>query len=102
MRPAKTLGELFSADVSDPRTYWAQQLRKQVEAWNGVIDKYLRPVEILAGSPTQLMSLGESVHELRRNALAATYSLRNIATANIARLPSLLALQLRRERAAAA
>jgi hypothetical protein len=34
------------------------------------------------------MSLGESVHELRRGALGATYSLRNIATGNIARLPA--------------
>ena len=53
--------------------------RKQVDAWNAVIDKYLRPVEILAASPPQLMSLGESVHEFRREALAATFSLRNIA-----------------------
>lgn len=96
-RPAKVLIEMLPADGSDPRTYWAQQVGKQVDAWNAVIDKYLRPVEILAASPPQLMSLGESVHEFRREALAATFSLRNIATANIARLPSLLALHHRRD-----
>jgi hypothetical protein len=96
-RPAKALVEMLPADGSDPRTYWAQQVRRQVDAWNAVIDKYLRPVEILAASPPQLMSLGESVHEFRREAIAATFSLPNIATGNIARLPSLLAFHLRRD-----
>ena len=96
-RPAKALVEMLPADGSDPRTYWAQQVRKQVDAWNALIDKYLRPVEILAASPSLLMSLGGSVHEFRREAISATFSLRNIATANIASLPSLLAFQLRRD-----
>ena len=71
VRPAKTLVQTLPADGSDPRTYWARQVAKQVEAWNAVIEKYLRPVEILAASPPQLMSLGESAHEFRREALAA-------------------------------
>jgi hypothetical protein len=39
-RPAKVLVESLSADGSDPRTYWAQQVGKQVDAWNAVIDRY--------------------------------------------------------------
>ena len=97
VRPAKVLAEVLPADGSDPRTYWAQQVGKQVDAWNAVIDKYLRPVEILAASPPQLMSLGESVHEFRREALASTFSLRNIATANISRLAALLEFHHRRD-----
>jgi cyclic beta-1,2-glucan synthetase len=96
-RPAKVLVDSLSADEGDPRTYWAQQVGKQVDAWNAVIDRYLRPVEILAASPPQLMSLGESVHELRRGALGAAYSLRNIATGNITRLPALLSFHGRRD-----
>ncbi len=96
-RPAKTLVELLPADGSDPRTYWAQQVAKQVGAWNAVIDKYLRPVEILAASPPQLISLGESVHEFRREALCATFSLRNMAAGKIARMDSLLGLHGRRD-----
>ena len=72
-------------------------MEKQVEAWNGVIDRYLRPLEILAASPAQLMSLGATAHECRRDALAATYSLRNIASAGIAGLTTLVAFQLRRD-----
>ena len=96
-RPAKALVQVLPADGTDPRTYWARQVAKQVEAWNAVIDKYLRPVEILAALPPQIMSLGESAHEFRREALAAIFSLQNIATTNIPRLSSLLAFQLRRD-----
>ncbi len=96
-RPAKALVQALPADGNDPRTYWVQQVQKQVGAWNAVIDKYLRLVEVLASSPQQLMSLGEFAHECRREALAATFSLRNIATANIPRLATLLAFQLRRD-----
>ena len=82
---------------SDPHLYWAQQISKQVAAWNGVIDKYLRPVEILMSPPAQLMSLGEATHESRREALAATFSLRNIAIEGIAGLVPLLPFFQRRE-----
>ncbi|PYL50851.1 MAG: glycosyl transferase, partial [Verrucomicrobia bacterium] len=76
----------YRGQETDPRAYWAQQISKQVAAWNGVIDKYLRPVEILMSPPAQLMSLGEATHESRREALAATFSLRNIAIEGIAGL----------------
>src|SRR4029079_2931814 len=82
---------------TDPRVYWAQQISKQVAAWNGVIDKYLRPVEILMSPPAQLMSLGEATHESRREALAATFSLRNIAIEGIAGLVPLLPFYQRRD-----
>ena len=89
--PAQDLVLFFHGPETDPRTYWAQQLAKQVAAWNAVIDKYFRPVEILMASPTQLMSLGEAAHERRRDALAATFSLRNIATEGITGALPLLA-----------
>ncbi len=97
LRPAKALVQSVPADGADPRRYWAEQIEKQVGAWNEVIDKYLRPVEILAASPPQLMSLGESVHEWRREVLAAVFSLQNMATSHIPRLSALLALQLGRD-----
>jgi cyclic beta-1,2-glucan synthetase len=87
----------FRGEETDPRTYWAQQISKQVAAWNGVIDKYLRPVEILMAPPAQLMSLGEATHESRREALAATFSLRNIAIEGISGLVPLLAFHELRE-----
>ncbi len=90
-RHAKAIEEALPADGSDPRAYWARQVAKQVEAWNAIIDKYLRPVEVLAASPPQLMSLGETAHEFRREALAATFSLRDLATTDIPRLSALLA-----------
>ena len=87
----------YRGQETDPRVYWAQQISKQVAAWNGVIDKYLRPVEILMSSPAQLMSLGEATHESRREALAATFSLRNIAIEGIPGLVPLLPFYQRRE-----
>ena len=87
----------FHGEETDPRVYWAQQISKQVAAWNGVIDKYLRPVEILMAPPAQLMSLGEATHESRREALAATFSLRNIAIEGISGLVPLLAFHGERE-----
>src|SRR5581483_11973683 len=94
---AQDLLDHFRGQETDLRAYWAQQISKQVEAWNAVIDKYLRPVEILMASPSQLMSLGEAAHECRREALAATFSLRNIAIEGISGLVPLLAFQERRE-----
>src|SRR5437016_840615 len=47
--------------------------------------------------PAQLMSLGEATHESRREALAATFSLRNIAIEGISGLVPLLAFHERRE-----
>jgi cellobiose phosphorylase len=47
--------------------------------------------------PAQLMSLGEATHESRRDALAATFSLRNIAIEGISGLVPLLAFHERRE-----
>ena len=87
----------YRGQEADPRVYWAQQISKQVAAWNGVIDKYLRPVEILMSPPAQLMSLGEATHESRREALAATFSLRNIAIEGISGLVPLLPFYQRRE-----
>src|SRR5881409_909797 len=87
----------YRGQETDPRVYWAQQVSKQVAAWNGVIDKYLRPVEIVMSPPAQLMSLGEATHESRREALAATFSLRNIAVEGIPGLVPLLPVYQRRE-----
>src|SRR5215471_16007575 len=87
----------YPGQETDPPVYWAQQVSKQVAAWNGVIDKYLRPVEILISSPAQLMSLGEATHESRRQALAATFSLRNIAIEGISGLVPLLPFYQRRD-----
>jgi cyclic beta-1,2-glucan synthetase len=87
----------YRGEETDPRVYWAQQISKQVAAWNGVVDKYLRPVEILMSPPAQLMSLGEATHESRREALAATFSLRNIAIEGISGLVPLLPFYQRRE-----
>jgi cyclic beta-1,2-glucan synthetase len=96
-QPAQDLLRHFRGQETDLRTYWAQQISKQVAAWNAVIDKYLRPVEILMASPAQLMSLGDATHESRREALAATFSLRNIAIEGISGLVPLLAFHERRE-----
>ena len=96
-QPAKELAQTFFTGESDPRAYWPRQVEKQVEAWNAIIDRYLRPLEILAASPARLMSLGETAHECRRDALAATYSLRNIAGSGITGMATLVAFQLRRE-----
>ncbi len=95
--PAQDLLLFFHGPETDPRAYWAQQVAKQVAAWNAVIDKYFRPVEILMAPPSQLMSLGEAAHERRRDALAATFSLRNIATEGIPGLVPLLAFHGQRE-----
>ena len=96
-QPAKELAQTFFTDEGDPRAYWPRQVEKQVEAWNGIIDRYLRPLEILVAAPAQLMSLGTTAHECRRDALAATYSLRNIASAGITGMATLVAFQLRRD-----
>jgi len=101
LRAAQSLAQdllLFSDEREiDPRAYWAQQAAKQVAGWNAVIDKYFRPVEMLMASPSQLMSLGETAHELRREALGGIFSLRNIATEGIAGLVPLLAFHGERE-----
>ncbi len=96
-QPAQDLLQQFHGEETEPPVYWARQISNQVAAWNGVIDKYLRPVEMLMALPAQLMSLGEVAHESRREALAATFSLRNIAVEGISGLVSLLAFQERRE-----
>ncbi len=96
-QPAQDLLLPYRGRETDSRAYWARQISKQVAAWNGVIDKYLRPVEILMSPPAQLMSLGEATHESRREALAATFSLRNIAIEGISGLVPLLPLYQRRE-----
>ena len=87
----------YRGQETDPYVYWAQQVSKQAAAWNSVIDKYLRPVEILMSPPAQLMSLGEATHESRREALAATCSLRNLAIEGIFGLVPLLPFYQRRE-----
>jgi cyclic beta-1,2-glucan synthetase len=96
-QPAQDLLRHFHGEETEPRVYWARQISKQVAVWNGVIDKYLRPVEILMAPPAQLMSLGEAAHESRRQALAATFSLRNIAVEGIPGLEPLLAFHGRGE-----
>jgi len=94
---AQELQSHFRKSDSNPHSYWAQQVAKQIAAWNAIIDKYLRPVEILTDAPAQLVLLGEGAHECRREALAATFSLRNIATEGIPGLVPLLAFRERRE-----
>src|SRR5438094_8769480 len=96
-QPAEDLLLHYRGRETDSRAYWVQQISKQVAAWNVVIDKYLRPVEILMSPPAQLMSLGEATHESRREALAATFSLRNIAIEGISGLVPLLPFYQRRE-----
>ncbi|MGI8890293.1 MAG: glucoamylase family protein, partial [Chthoniobacterales bacterium] len=95
--PARELSETLFTDEGDPRGYWPRQIEKQILAWNEVIDRYLRPLEILAAAPPQLMSLGTAAHEDRREALAATYSLNNIAVSNLPGLAALMAFQNRRD-----
>ncbi|MDH5275328.1 MAG: glycosyl transferase, partial [Gammaproteobacteria bacterium] len=90
------MSDALPADGSDPCTYWAQAVRRQVTAWNGVIDSYLKPVEILAAPPPELMSLGDAALDFRRDALAATFSLQVLATGSIAQLPPMLEFQIRR------
>ncbi|MEO8439167.1 MAG: glucoamylase family protein [Spartobacteria bacterium] len=97
--PAQDLAaNLFPAE-GDPRAYWPRQIARQVASWNEVIDRYLRPVEVLATPPAQLISLGESAHECRREALTATFSLRNLARGGIPGLATLLAFSSRRAEA---
>jgi cyclic beta-1,2-glucan glucanotransferase len=88
---AQDLVLFFNGSETEPRAYWAHQVAKQVATWNAVIDKYFRPVEILMAPPSQLMSLGETAHEWRRDALGGIFSLRNIATEGISGLVPLLA-----------
>src|SRR5216117_1960482 len=95
--PTQDLLLFFHGRETDPRAYWAQQVAKEIGAWNAITDKYFRPVEILMAPPSQLMSLGEATHESRREALAATFSLRNIATEGIPGLVPLLAFHGERE-----
>ena len=94
---AQDLVLFFNGRETDPRSYWAHQVAKQVAAWNTVIDKYFRPVEILVAPPSQLTSLGETAHEWRREALSGTFSLRNIATEGISGLLPLLAFHGQQE-----
>src|SRR5206468_545160 len=56
-QPAQDLLLHYRGHETDPRAYWAQQISTQVAAWTGVIDKYLRPVEILMSPPAQLNEL---------------------------------------------
>lgn len=95
-QPARDLLQAFASSGTERRAYWAQQVVRQIEAWNGVIDKYLRPIEILMSPPAQLMSLGEAAHESRREALQAGFSLRNIAIEGIPGLAPLLSFHGRR------
>jgi cellobiose phosphorylase len=101
IRAARELAEdllrQYQGQEANPCMYWAQQVSKQVALWNGLIDKYLRPVEILMVPPGQLMSLGQATHESRREALTLTFSLRNIANEGIAGLEPLLPFYQRRE-----
>ena len=95
--PARELAQTLFPDQGEPRGAWAHQLERQVESWIGLIDRYLKPLEVLATPPPQLMSLGEKAHESRREALSATFSLRNIAHAGIPGLATLIAFHSRRE-----
>jgi len=92
-QPARKLESFFCEADSDPRVYWARQLSRHVAASNSIIDRYLRPVEILMAPPQQLVSLGEAAHECRREVLGATFSLRNIAVEGISGLAPLLAYE---------
>src|SRR5207237_8027028 len=69
-QPAQDLLLHYRGQETDPRAYWAQQISKQVAAWNGVIDKYLRPVEILMSPPAQFMTLGRGTQAPRGRELA--------------------------------
>ncbi len=91
------LAEKFFPEEGDPRAYWPGQIEKQIDDWNQIIERYLRPLEILAAPPAQLMSLGEGAHECRREALGANFTLRNIANANLPGLATLLAFRARRD-----
>ncbi len=89
-RPAQELLLHYRERETDSLVYWPQQIANQIAAWNGVIDKYLRPVEILVSPPVQLVSLGKASQESRQETLAATFSLRNIAAEGISGLVPLL------------
>ena len=91
--PARELAEAATAD--DPRFYWAQQIDKEVRAWNEIIDRYLKPLEILAAPPAQVLSIHGDAHAWRREALASPFSLASLAAGDIPRMALLLSYQAR-------
>jgi cyclic beta-1,2-glucan synthetase len=102
LRQARPLAAEVAVSFGEPGAnssgYWAQQVAKQVEAWNGVIDKYLQPAEILMEPPAELISLGGTARHSRQDALAAIFSLQNIAGEGITGLAPLLEFHGRKEK----
>lgn len=90
---AKELAESVGAD--DPRFYWTQQIEKEVRAWNEIINRYLKPLEILAKPPAQVLSIHGDAHAWRREALAAPFSLARLAAGDLPRMALLLSYQTR-------
>jgi cellobiose phosphorylase len=88
----EVLGENRSGNES--RLYWAQQVEKQVRAWNETVSRYFSWVEILAVMPVErLRSFVPNPQEWKEQALAKIPSLRRIASADIPGLKELLELQ---------
>ncbi len=78
--------------------HWAQQVEKQVRAWNELVDRYLHWVELLAAPPEGgLLRFSPDAHEWRRLALSTAPSLRTLAAGDVPGLRILVALQHRAE-----
>ena len=98
--PAKTLKRLRANAVNeetDPRftiapvTYWATQLNAQLEMWTQEISRYGHWLEMLAEPSDEfLLSLGADASELRRDVLAISPSLTELARGEAGRLNELL------------
>lgn len=88
---AKSLDDNHSGNES--RLYWAQQVEKQVRAWNEIVSRYFSWVEILAVMPVErLRSFTQDPGEWKSQALASIPSLRMLATGDVPGLKELIAL----------
>ncbi len=73
--------------------YWADQLQRQITAWNAVIDRYLVWVEILAAQPDEALLTVQEASVWRRQALESKPSLAALASQEILGLSSLIGLR---------
>ncbi|HEY3129173.1 MAG TPA: glucoamylase family protein [Acidobacteriota bacterium] len=95
-RPELSLGDGPERQVLPPDPfYWAEQLEKEVTAWNTVIDRYLSWVEILTSQPDDvLLPISQEAPKWRMEALEAKVSLAAVAAHEIPGLSSLMRLRI--------
>jgi cellobiose phosphorylase len=90
--------QLPTAETSEKVRYWSAQIKKQVCAFNTMVDLYLSWVELIASPPEDgLLELGQDAHEWRRLALASVPSLQMLASGDVPGLRDFLAAQRRGE-----